>query len=105
MRRLKDTVKLNRPFAVFIEPGDVCDDGRVQWNAKVVGHELDNMTWGASPILALEESIALLCTLSGTCTPEKPAHNWIIETKLDDSPAWECARCGEVVVATEFVNE
>lgn len=50
---------INRPFAIFIEPGDVLD-GKLQWYAKIVGHELDNFTWGDGPIGALSAVIDLV---------------------------------------------
>lgn len=59
-----DPLVIQRPFAIFIEPGDVVD-GRLQWYAKIVGHELDNFTWGEDgPVSAVEAVLDLLKDLT-----------------------------------------
>jgi len=57
---MNNPLTIQRPFAIFIEPGDVVD-GRLQWYAKIVGHELDNFTWSDDgPIGAVKEAVILL---------------------------------------------
>lgn len=58
-------MKIRHPFVVLIEPGDVVD-GKVQWHAKVIGHELDHMTWGDGPVEALEAALHLVEDLTAS---------------------------------------
>lgn len=101
MRRLNpDTlVRLNRPFAVFVEPGDVGEDGAVEWFAKIVGYELDNMTLGEDPIDAVDSVIDVLRLLAGVCP--NGVHNWII----DHGDRWECGKCGELARKEAIIDE
>lgn len=103
-RQLKDdsAVTLDRPFALFVEPGDVDDDGQLQWYAKIVGFELDNIVYGESPYEAIQEALELLRLMSGVCTPDYKEHNFIVETEINSIPAWECARCGYAAAKEEF---
>ncbi len=89
-----DSIVLNRPFCVYVEPGDIDEDGNIEWFAKIAGFELDNMVVGASPQKALVEAIDLLNALTGQCTAMKPEHNFIIRKELQNGMGWECARCG-----------
>ena len=52
-------MKVEHPFVVVIEPGDVVD-GKLQWWAKIIGHQLDNITWGDDPLDALKEAVELM---------------------------------------------
>ena len=62
-----DHIVIQHPYAVFVEPGDVVD-GQLQWLAKIIGHEFDNITWANGPVEALEEAMALIKELT---TPPK----------------------------------
>lgn len=62
-----DHIVIQHPYVVFVEPGDVVD-GKLQWMAKIVGHELDNLTWADGPVEALEMALSLLKDLT---TPGK----------------------------------
>lgn len=62
-----DHIVIRHPFVVFVEPGDVVD-GKLQWNAKIVGHELDNLAWADDPVQALEAALDLVKDLT---TPPK----------------------------------
>lgn len=97
-----DLIVLDRPFAIFVEPGDVDEDGNIEWYAKIVGHELDNITSGPSPQRAIDDALDLLNGLTGKCTTVKPEHNWIIRRELDEGLGWECARCGEVAFDSQL---
>lgn len=103
-RQLKDgsTVALDRPFALFVEPGDVDDEGKLQWYAKIVGFELDNIVYGGSPTEAITEAVELLNSLAGVCSTEYKEHNFIVDTEINGHPAWECARCGYAAAKEEF---
>ena len=59
-------MKVKHPFVVIVEPGDVDDNGNLQWFAKIVGHQLDNMTWGEGPIEALEAALHLMEDLTAS---------------------------------------
>lgn len=62
-----DHIVIQHPYVVFVEPGDVVD-GKLQWMAKIVGHELDNLTWADGPVEALAMALSLLKDLT---TPGK----------------------------------
>lgn len=96
-------VALDRPFAIFVEPGDTNED----WFAKIVGFELDQIVYAPTAQLALVEAIDLLNALTGKCSAAFPGHDFAIQTTLDEHPAWECSRCGEVAAedALEIVDE
>ncbi len=132
MRRLKsDTlVKIDRPFAIFVEEDEVQCDGKPCWIAKIIGQGLDNYTFGESPYHAVTMAADVIKMLTGSCLlGQQP--DWSIDTFLSpvrhektcewwadgpcDSldgcdpgphpPAWECARCGEKARKTEFDGE
>lgn len=97
-------VRVTHPFVVFVEPGDVVG-GKLQWYAKIVGHELDQFTFGESPTEALDEALSLVRTLTGKCDDDEE-HVWSIDTVLEPpedfdghpvtTPAWGCIKCDEV---------
>lgn len=92
-------VVLNRPFAIFVEPGDVIDD-ELQWFAKIVGFGLDNIVYSDSPTKALTEANDLLRLLSGKC-PAFTNHVW---QEINDYQN-KCLYCDEVTAKTEFLAD
>jgi ribosomal protein S27AE len=95
-------IKLERPFTIFIEPGDVDDDGNVEWFAKLVGPTLDQMTFADSAIGAVDSALDVLRLLTGTCPSDiDGVHNWIV----DHGDRWECGRCGEIARKESIVDE
>jgi hypothetical protein len=59
----EDRVVIQHPFVIVVEPGDVVD-GKLQWFAKIMGHELDNMTWADTPLEAVQSAMDLLKELT-----------------------------------------
>lgn len=118
MRRLKDgcmDLKIDRPFAIFVQEAD---DIPGVWVAHVVGHELDNVTQGHGPEDAVLMTYDLLRILTGMCTPEHREHDLSIETVIPESrfddtgevihpelPAWECSRCHDRFAKTRVVED
>lgn len=95
----KKLVTLNRPFAIFVEPGDVIDDQLV-WFAKIVGFGLDNIVYSDSPTKALTEAVDLLRLLSGKC-PAFAEHVWV-----EDKTDWyRCTYCDELTNRSEFLAD
>lgn len=95
----KKLIALNRPFAVFVEPGDVIDD-ELQWFAKVVGFELDNIVYANTPTKALTEVVDLLRLLSGRCTANI-GHAW----EHRDETYNYCRYCDTLTHKDEFLDE
>lgn len=102
MRKLKteNLVYIDRPFVVYVEPGDVVDS-QLRWYAKLVGYNLDQMTWGDSPLEALNNAVEVVQLLTGKCLGGSD-HIWDESSALDDEPAWRCSRCNEVALKTLF---
>ena len=112
MKRLKDTLKIDRPFAIFVEP-DYDDEGDGSWNAIIVGHNLDNMTCGPGPTGAVMMAADLLQALTGECVVlgdaidgqnpeckfEKPC---VMVGKI---PGFECSRCGQRISDGEHLED
>lgn len=106
-RRVKHLLDIKRPFAMFFEPSS---DGN-GWVGSIVGHELDNVTFAENPSDVVYAAADVVRVLTGGCRPMDDApHDWIIEATIDTpgerkgsgQPAWECARCGEKCLKTEF---
>lgn len=103
MRQLNPSqlVRLDRPFAIFFEPGDVDDEGNVTWFAKIIGHSLDQMTMGDSALEAVDSALDVLRLLTGTCPNSGDGtHNWIV----DHGDRWECGRCTEIARKETIVD-
>jgi hypothetical protein len=70
---VSDAVKITRPFCIFIQP-DPDETSTGMWLAHVVGHELDNMTFGQAgpnaPLEAAYMAFDLLCCLANVSPRE-----------------------------------
>lgn len=106
-RRVKHLVHIERPFAMFFEPSS---DGQ-GWIGHVVGQELDQVTCAENPSDVVFMAADVVRMLTGMCQPmDATPHDWSIETTLDmpdapegsGEPAWQCSRCGEKCIKTDF---
>lgn len=100
---MSDSLKIDRPFAIFIHPSwDEGEDG--MWIVHIVGHGLDNITQASNPVDAVGMAHDLLQLITDTCGfPADPAgHDFSKESTFsqfeDDDmkpvPALECTKCG-----------
>lgn len=98
MKRLnpESLVKLDRPFSIFVEPGDVDKTGKLTWMAKTVGYELDQFAFSDSPLGALKEATNVIRMLAGICTG---GQEHAFDHEVTDNRgifAWRCSKCLEV---------
>jgi hypothetical protein len=76
---VSDAVKITRPFTITFTP-DIA--GGTGWDALIVGHELDNMTFGPTPEAAAYMAFDLLCALT-----EKAPRDVIASLDADEEVA------------------
>jgi len=97
-RRIKDPLKINRPFAIFV---DHDPDLPGNWNANIVGFELDQLTFLDSPEGAVFSAWEVLCLLTGRCRVDRKDHELSIDTFMESNgqqiPAWRCPWCDTLV--------
>lgn len=93
MRRVKDPLRITRPFAIFIEPAPDTEG----WIAHVVGQQLDNVTCGDDAASAAYMAADLIRMLCGECEPPNKDHDWAKQIVMFETgkPGWVCSHCGE----------
>lgn len=95
-----EDIKLERPFAIVIEPS-LHPGEEDHWYAKIIGHQMDHITYYKDPLGALLMAYDILCLLTGKCSKldevdslAHETHTFEVETTFDDGqPAVGCSKC------------
>ncbi len=96
-------VSLDRPFSIFVEPGDYDDEGKRMWLAKIVGYELDQIAYSHSPLGALKEASEVIRLVAGLCLNGE--HSFDHEVTDGDVFAYRCSACLEVAPKELMVDD